>query len=344
MKTTPQTALSLLWLLMMVSLVRTWHGNGHYLVAYIAQEYLLEVNPEALKWANELLKPFVELCGEDLYPFVEAATWPDKIKDQGWHLFDDHHFISNAWFDKGAAPREYDNSTSANIVFAIGDNTKTLQSIKEDPFGSSKSILGKSISLRQLIHYLGDIHQPLHAEERVTPDRPDGDMGGNMFKIDYYTDSFMNNLHFIWDEMFEDYAESIRSNLPQEKYMFIKRKGDGIIGEYPYERLRKAIDTNNTPKSWGLESFEIARTFAYNGLEEGKKLPEDYQREGRRICRERVALGGYRLGQLLDSIYKSVQIAKKNKKSSYTKLRSSSTSSDVSTHSELSGSINAVEA
>jgi hypothetical protein len=41
----------------------------------------------------------------------------------------------------------------------------------------------KSEALRLLIHYIGDIHQPLHASARVNSDYPKGDAGGNFVKL-----------------------------------------------------------------------------------------------------------------------------------------------------------------
>jgi hypothetical protein len=295
-----------LFVALLLGSAAAWHGNGHYLVAHIAQTYLIQNNQEALNWALKLLEPYKDMCGEDLYPFVESATWSDKIKDQNWHIFDNHHFISNFWFDKGAVPRNMDNNSYANIVFAIADNVNTLSSVKEDPYGSSKSLLGKSLSLRTMIHYFGDIHQPLHAEERVTPDRPNGDMGGNLFKIKHYNQSAIDNLHFIWDEMFEDYSTSIRSNLNKTQYAFIDSLSKSIQQEYPYDTLKAQISQNKTQKAWGLESFDIGHNFAYQNIEENKELPQSYQDEGRRICRQRVALAGYRLGMTLDQIHRHI--------------------------------------
>ncbi len=42
---------------------------------------------------------------------------------------------------------------------------------------------GKSIALRMIIHYIGDVHQPLHNLQRYTKEFPKGDKGGNFFKI-----------------------------------------------------------------------------------------------------------------------------------------------------------------
>jgi len=42
---------------------------------------------------------------------------------------------------------------------------------------------GLSIALRLVIHYCGDIHQPLHSTARVDSNYPRGDFGGNTFYI-----------------------------------------------------------------------------------------------------------------------------------------------------------------
>jgi len=43
--------------------------------------------------------------------------------------------------------------------------------------------LGDSFNLRLFIHYVGDIHQPLHATSRFTSKYPEGDRGGNSFTL-----------------------------------------------------------------------------------------------------------------------------------------------------------------
>ena len=280
-----------------------WHGNGHYITAYIAQQWLLENNFEALKWANDLLAPYTEVCGENLYPFVESATWLDKIKDQGWHNYDNQHFTENYWFDEGAPVTQFLPAVFANSTYGVKEATSTLQSTREDIYGSSKKILGKSLAVRILTHLLGDIHQPLHNSERVTPDKPAGDVGGNDFIIKHYGQKNMDNLHFIWDEMFEDYSESIRTNLPKDKYLFIQAKGDLIMQEYPLSSLDAQIKANNTTVSWVQEGLQLAQALVYKGITENTELPEWYIQQSATLCRQRVAIGGYRLGILLGSIY-----------------------------------------
>jgi S1/P1 Nuclease len=294
-----------------------WHGNGHYMTAYIAQQWLLDNNFAALKWANDLLAPYTEVCGENLYPFVESATWLDKIKDQGWTTYNNHHFTENYWFDEGALVTNFTPALFANSTFGVQDATKTLLSKREDIYGSSKKILGQSLAVRILTHLLGDIHQPLHNSERVTPSKPQGDVGGNDFIIKHYQSKSMDNLHFIWDELFEDYSESIRTNLPKDKYLFIKTKGDAIMQEYPFSSLEAQIRANNTTQLWVQEGLQVAQTFVYLGITENEELPESYMAQARILCRERVALGGYRLGMLLGSIYDKLYKQQKHKRHSH---------------------------
>lgn len=57
----------------------------------------------------------------------------------------------------------------------------------------------KSYALRLLIHYLGDIHQPLHATARVDHEYPKGDEGGNFFHLP--SKEGAKNLHSVWDSV-----------------------------------------------------------------------------------------------------------------------------------------------
>lgn len=62
---------------------------------------------------------------------------------------------------------------------------------------------GQSLALRLLIHFYGDIHQPLHCSDRYTKDKPKGDKGGNDFALkNHYT---ANELHAVWDNVLYTY-------------------------------------------------------------------------------------------------------------------------------------------
>ena len=66
--------------------------------------------------------------------------------------------------------------------------------------GKIKWELSDSFHLRLLIHYVGDIHQPLHTSSRFTKLYPNGDEGGNAYSIQE-KDEDIDNLHALWDSV-----------------------------------------------------------------------------------------------------------------------------------------------
>ena len=78
--------------------------------------------------------------------------------------------------------------------------------------------IAKSLALRLLIHYIGDISQPLHALTRITKNRPSGDFGGNLFEIPQQYD--IANLHAVWDSLMyiQDFKISDKFPLSNESY------------------------------------------------------------------------------------------------------------------------------
>ena len=64
----------------------------------------------------------------------------------------------------------------------------------------------RSWALRLLIHYLGDIHQPLHATSRVDSKYPNGDAGGNLFPMK--PKGGAKNLHAVWDSVLYEFTKT----------------------------------------------------------------------------------------------------------------------------------------
>jgi hypothetical protein len=63
---------------------------------------------------------------------------------------------------------------------------------------------GRSFALRLLIHYVGDLHQPLHAVTEVDSTYPSGDRGGNLEAIPSICGAA--NLHAVWDSVAYNYC------------------------------------------------------------------------------------------------------------------------------------------
>ena len=109
-----------------------------------------------------------------------------------------------------------------------------------------------------LIHYVGDIHQPLHAVTRITQDRPDGDKGGNLFKVNEHKG--IKNLHAIWDSVI--YTKIGYEDLPYTD------KGWKDQGEYVAlirDKYEKEIDGSSLDVyDWAHESLDLAKYHVYN--------------------------------------------------------------------------------
>lgn len=63
---------------------------------------------------------------------------------------------------------------------------------------------GLSTAMRLLIHYVGDIHQPLHATSRVDHEYISGDRGGNSFPLQ--AKDSVNELHALWDSVLYEFT------------------------------------------------------------------------------------------------------------------------------------------
>ena len=202
-------------------------------------------DPKALLQAKKLLSvlPHINPKEKD-FPFVECASLADDIKYRGGSWQSDWHFVDKPWLDQGGKPEDYPEFVNnwKNLTMAIPQIVDWLRlqngykdsyvyqtmikrnftSLSMDTLMTEESnsknqeeqndIKGRSYALRLLIHYLGDIHQPLHCSSRVDKKFPSGDKGGNMFPIPFhYTES---DLHGVWDSVlyhYHDYIKLVRS-------------------------------------------------------------------------------------------------------------------------------------
>jgi len=290
-----------------------WHSTGHMLVAEMARIKIAETNPDALAWAENLISKFSDFCGEGKHPFTDSATWADKIKEEDWWSMFNWHFVDRVFLGDEESSRSQDLKTgdvlnpSDNAVWAINNCISQLKSNHRSN-GNTNPILGKSIALRNLIHFIGDLHQPLHGSTRITKDKPHGDQGGNLFKIKRYPEErgpIWNNLHFVWDHLFDGFKE-VWSPLSDYDYQLINDWSLYLLRMYPYSQIGEKIRKNKDAKSWSLESFEIVKNFLYKDLEEDQEIPSDYEKVAKDLVKERLVLASYRLSDTIIDIYNSI--------------------------------------
>src|SRR6185437_4137954 len=169
---------------------QAWGAGGHMMVAQIA---FARLNPRAKAKAQALLAlPINPAAISSQSPdFVNAAHWADDLRPfPEFDSFKELHFIDTPFSNDGTPLPE---TPTPNIVTALEENVKILK--------TSTDKNAQAQALRFIIHFVGDIHQPLHCTTRVTAANPDGDRGGNLFKIKILKNGKLqnSNLHSYWD-------------------------------------------------------------------------------------------------------------------------------------------------
>lgn len=154
-----------------------WGENGHRITAEIAERNLN-------KKAKDVVR---ETLGQE--HLAEIATWPDDIRsDKSWDFAKKWHFFS---IDDDESFKDVERDLMGDVIKKLQDFEKFLR----DPDARAMEVHGKTIDKRKAlafyVHFLGDLHQPLHVGRR-------NDRGGNKVLVKWFDDDV--NLHSVWDE------------------------------------------------------------------------------------------------------------------------------------------------
>lgn len=260
-----------------------WIDTGHMVVAAIAEKGL---NARAKARIAELVKVGTD---DRTNTFVTCGVWADDVKsskDREWHYI-------NIFFRRDGKPTDL-KPPEENVVWAIRRFSKVLG----DPKSTREE---KAEALRYLVHFVGDVHQPLHAVAEVSNARPTGDRGGNDFKIgpvSGWSERPLENLHVLWDFGCGAFLPA-RRPLDAKGKERIDQLASQIIRDFPRARLPGLAERD--PMGWARESHDLAKREVYD-LREGRPVPEAYLAKGRTTCRRQAAYAGYRLADLLNRL------------------------------------------
>jgi len=158
----------------------------------------------------------------------------------------------------------------------------------------------KSFALRLLIHYLGDIHQPLHCTELVDDKYPSGDRGGNSIKIP--TKDEADNLHAVWDAVL--YADATDPTLPLGSDDWSSLGDQSSSLESTYQVDPDEVNNENV-NQWAYESYTLATADTYPDVEEYDSLTDDYVTKNKKVAENQLVLGGNRLAYVISDIFGS---------------------------------------
>ena len=152
-----------------------------------------------------------------------------------------------------------------------------------------------------LYHLVGDVHQPLHAATRYSASNPNGDAGGNGFKVQMPAETRISNLHSFWDSAAGQYGHtSPKRPLDEAGKARILSLAEAATKEFPAESMPEWKDID--PHTWVVESNTLAREVVYRNITEGGEPSKPYTDAAQKLSRRRLALAGYRMAGVLNAL------------------------------------------
>jgi hypothetical protein len=235
---------------------------------------------------------------EKIYDPITIAVWMDDFRGDSLNSpkYDNWHYVDYPFFDGvpegGKAGPEPENAL-ARINWAIN-------SLREGGEGMTPKSEAELTAF--LYHLVGDIHQPLHATARVTAANPNGDAGGNFFKLSMPPETRISNLHSFWDAAGGAFGfQSPKRPLDQAGKDRVRTLAEAVMKDYPADSLPES--KNLDPHDWVMESYALARSVTYKNVTEGSAPSTSYTEETQKLARKRLALAGYRLAGVLNTLF-----------------------------------------
>lgn len=251
-----------------------WGFVGHRTTGYVADAFL---SPQARQATQALLQ------GRSL---AEAAEWPDTLRsDPNFKHVSKYHFEGvpdRVTYLDDLRHKPPEKRAEGGVMTAILFAETQLQDPKVDP-------AQKSMSLKFLIHFIGDLHQPMHTGRAE-------DFGGNAIKFPWFGQD--SNLHSVWDTgmLLTGHADLFKGQPANADYAV-------IYARWLLQQMRSRLPNPQSIgrlESWLGESM-AARVPAYDPRMTGAQ--DAYQRDNLPIFDERVYFAGLRIAETLNRLF-----------------------------------------
>ncbi len=255
-----------------------WGPVGHETVAYIAQDNLAAA-------AKAKIATLLDQ-GDDL---ASISNWADQVRQFGRPETAPWHFIDLPIRKDLTLKDEQEYCPNNDCVL---NQLQIFQGILGD---ASKPKSKRLEALKFIVHFMGDLHQPLHCAD-------DNDRGGNEKLVRFKDPGKPGHgakikLHALWDHLIEPKTGEDPRQLATEL------EGKITAGE-------KKAWVGGNEKNWAFESYMIAKTKVYKGMDPGTQdytdnpLPSEYFDKMRPIVDQQLEKAGIRLAFVLNEILK----------------------------------------
>lgn len=237
---------------------KVWGPTGHRVVGEIAQDYL---KPKTKRKLKKLLKK---------KSMAFLSTFADEIKsDRKFNEYYSWHYIN----------MPMDSNYTDSEKNPKGDLYTGIETCKKVIKNKNSSDAEKIFYLKMLIHFIGDLHQPLHIGLKE-------DKGGNDFKVQWHYDD--TNLHSVWDSKMIDFYDmgyqELTDNADELSRAEVKSLQEGSL-----------LD-------WVDEMHELTRE-VYSSAEKDENLRYRYSYKYFPVVRSQLQKGGIRLAKVLNDLF-----------------------------------------
>lgn len=256
-----------------------WGNEGHEIIATVVASYLKKNSPDTLSKVRALLKRDRDndLTDTDI---ASEATWADAYRESSptardatrqWHFVDIDY--DNNDIDKAIDSACFGHKTAADPASegppdsCVVDRVEVFKKELADPATSPKERL---LALKFLLHFVGDVHQPLHAATHFSGANKQEDFGGNCVGILRGRATVPVRLHSYWDTTLVQRAVG----------KDVDNAADTVFALLTPATVKKW--SGGDASDWAKESFGIARDKVYAGVIDHGPEQTDYMFKDRK--------------------------------------------------------------
>ncbi|MDD5350427.1 MAG: S1/P1 nuclease [Chthoniobacteraceae bacterium] len=277
---------------------QAWDDTGHLLIAEIAAHRL---GPEVIR-KMEALTPLLDprFNGGRPYNILTAAAWLDDMRGLGqanpWKTW---HYV-----DAPCEGEAFIEPAPPHALWALDQAAEVLRNKNAEPKARAEA-------LAQVMHIVGDIHQPLHTADR-------NDRGGNGVRIvPLKEESGPANLHAFWDaacrydavkgqikELFRNPPLGARP-LRMDEPGAVSQTARTLLAHQPKESVPSAL--RSPWREWARETHAIACKSGWPPADMPREngavaLTPAFVHESHEIAMQQLLKAGVRLADLLNEL------------------------------------------
>lgn len=232
-----------------------WGSEGHEAIGLIAEHFLTD------KARAEVLSLLAAPSDPPLPAAIrDRTTWADAYRDSDRNTTKERYFATRSWhfvdldidrpdfkvacYGDGPAKAPASKGEANDCV------VRKIEQFAAELADRSSPESERTLALMYLLHFVGDVHQPLHAAEHQH------DQGGNKVQIIVEGRDVGSNLHSYWD------TDAVKS-LGSTPEVIAKRLVAEITAEDMAQWTKGSGDLS-APRQWALESWSVAKAGAYD--------------------------------------------------------------------------------